>query len=108
MTDRVFAEWTTPFGSTETRCGALHRAQNHPRSITFLASSVVGRPLAGAVSDRSANCGRVLPLRWTKWGAGLAIGEGRERIYIVEPTGPIVDDPNLTDWESYAVLPLPR
>ena len=31
------------------------------------------------------------------WGAELAIGEGRERIYIVEPTGPIVDDPNLTD-----------
>ena len=25
------------------------------------------------------------------------MGDGRERIYIVEPTGPIVDDPNLTD-----------
>jgi hypothetical protein len=31
------------------------------------------------------------------WGAELAAGEGRERIYIVEPTGPFVDDPNLTD-----------
>lgn len=31
------------------------------------------------------------------WGAELAQGSGRERIYIVEPTGPIVDDPNLTD-----------
>lgn len=31
------------------------------------------------------------------WGAELAQGEGRERIYIVEPTGPIEDDPNLTD-----------
>ena len=31
------------------------------------------------------------------WGAELAVGEGRGRIYIVEPTGPIVDDPNLTD-----------
>ena len=31
------------------------------------------------------------------WGAELAAGEGRERIYIVEPTGPIFDDPNLTD-----------
>ncbi len=30
------------------------------------------------------------------WGAELAYGE-RERIYIVEPTGPIEDDPNLTD-----------
>lgn len=31
------------------------------------------------------------------WGAELAQGEGRGRIYIVEPTGPFVDDPNLTD-----------
>ena len=31
------------------------------------------------------------------WGAELAAGEGRERIYIVEPTGTYEDDPNLTD-----------
>jgi rifampin ADP-ribosylating transferase len=31
------------------------------------------------------------------WGAELAQGDGRERIYIVEPTGPIEDDPNLTN-----------
>ena len=31
------------------------------------------------------------------WGAELALGEGRERIYIVTPTGAIEDDPNLTD-----------
>ncbi len=31
------------------------------------------------------------------WGAELALGGGRERIYVVEPTGPMVDDPNLTD-----------
>jgi len=31
------------------------------------------------------------------WGAELAVGEGPGRIYIVEPTGPIEDDPNLTD-----------
>lgn len=31
------------------------------------------------------------------WGTELAFGEGKERIYIVEPTGPIEDDPNLTD-----------
>ena len=30
-------------------------------------------------------------------GAELAAGDGRERIYIVEPTGEFVDDPNLTD-----------
>mgnify|MGYP001024318181 CR=1 FL=1 len=31
------------------------------------------------------------------WGAELAKSDGRERIYIVERTGPIFDDPNLTD-----------
>lgn len=31
------------------------------------------------------------------WAAELAIGEGRERIYLVEPTGVIEDDPDLTD-----------
>lgn len=31
------------------------------------------------------------------WGAELAAGEGPGRIYLVEPTGAFVDDPNLTD-----------
>lgn len=31
------------------------------------------------------------------WGAELARGHGPERIYVVEPTGPIEDDPNVTD-----------
>jgi len=31
------------------------------------------------------------------WGAELAAGSGRERIYVVEPTGAIEDDPNVTD-----------
>jgi rifampin ADP-ribosylating transferase len=31
------------------------------------------------------------------WGAELAVGEGRGRIYMVEPTGTLEDDPNLTD-----------
>ena len=31
------------------------------------------------------------------WGAELAVGDGPGRIYRVEPTGPIEDDPNLTD-----------
>jgi hypothetical protein len=31
------------------------------------------------------------------WGAELAKGAGRGRIYTVEPTGPFEDDPNLTD-----------
>src|SRR6476619_7953869 len=31
------------------------------------------------------------------WGAELAAGEGRGRIYLVEPTGGFEDDPNVTD-----------
>ncbi|RPJ75121.1 MAG: NAD(+)--rifampin ADP-ribosyltransferase [Alphaproteobacteria bacterium] len=46
------------------------------------------------------------------WGAELALGEGVGRIYIVEPTGPFEDDPNLTNkkfpgnpTKSYRSLP---
>lgn len=31
------------------------------------------------------------------WGAELARGDAKERIYIVEPTGEFEDDPNVTD-----------
>lgn len=31
------------------------------------------------------------------WGAELAAGDGPERIYLVEPTGEVEDDPNLTN-----------
>ena len=31
------------------------------------------------------------------WGAELAVGSGQGRVYIVEPTGSIKDDPNLTN-----------
>lgn len=31
------------------------------------------------------------------WGAELADGDGRGRVYVVEPTGPFEDDPNVTD-----------
>lgn len=31
------------------------------------------------------------------WGDELAFGDARERIYLVEPTGAIEDDPDLTD-----------
>jgi rifampin ADP-ribosylating transferase len=54
----------------------------------------------------TSNFGTGKPLSWVyfsatldaaTWGAELAAGSGRGRIYIVEPTGPFVDDPNLTD-----------
>jgi len=31
------------------------------------------------------------------WGAELALGAGRQRIYLVEATGEVEDDPNVTD-----------
>ena len=34
------------------------------------------------------------------WGAELALGDGHGRIYMVEPTGPTMDDPNLTDKKA--------
>lgn len=53
-----------------------------------------------------SNFAEAKPLSWVYftgtldaaiWGAELAIGNGRERIYVVEPTGSIENDPNLTD-----------
>ncbi|HEY4163338.1 MAG TPA: NAD(+)--rifampin ADP-ribosyltransferase [Dongiaceae bacterium] len=58
------------------------------------------------VTGHKSNFGNGKPLSWVyftatldaaTWGAELAAGGGRGRIYIVEPTGPFVDDPNLTD-----------
>jgi hypothetical protein len=58
------------------------------------------------VVGHQSNFTDVEPLSWVYfagtldaaiWGAELAVGNGRERIYVVEPTGPIIDDPNLTD-----------
>ena len=54
----------------------------------------------------SSNYGARKPASWIYlsatleaaiWGAELAADDGRERIYIVEPTGEIFDDPNMTD-----------
>jgi len=54
----------------------------------------------------NSNYGTEKPLSWIYfsaalesaiWGCELAAGAGRERIYIVEPTGDWFDDPNLTD-----------
>jgi hypothetical protein len=54
----------------------------------------------------NSNFGENMQLSWVYfsgtldaaiWGAELARGQGCERIYVVEPTGPLFDDPNLTD-----------
>src|ERR1700744_1255057 len=58
------------------------------------------------VVGHQSNFTDVKPLSWIYftatldaaiWGAELAVCSERERIYVVEPTGPIMDDPNLTD-----------
>lgn len=58
------------------------------------------------VVGHQSNFSEAEPLSWVYfagtldaaiWGAELAAGSKRGRIYIVEPTGPIEDDPNLTD-----------
>lgn len=58
-----------------------------------------------AVGHKS-NFTEVKPLSWVYftstldaaiWGAELALGDRQERIYVVEPTGPFEDDPNVTD-----------
>ncbi|KTE05647.1 NAD(+)--rifampin ADP-ribosyltransferase [Sphingopyxis sp. H115] len=57
-------------------------------------------------AGRNSNYSADKPLSWIYfsaalesaiWGCELAAGDGRERIYIVEPTGDWFDDPNLTD-----------
>ena len=58
-----------------------------------------------AVGDPS-NFTDIKPLSWIYftatldaaiWGAELAAGTGPGRIYVVEPTGKVMDDPNVTD-----------
>ncbi len=58
------------------------------------------------VVGHRSNFTPVEPLSWVYftgtldaaiWGAELAVGDQPGRIYVVEPTGPIEDDPNLTD-----------
>jgi len=58
--------------------------------------------VAGHVSNFEA--GRVMnhvyvteTLDAAAWGAELAVGDGPGRIYVVEPTGSLEDDPNVTD-----------
>ncbi len=57
-------------------------------------------------AGRPSNYGSRRPSSWVyltgtleaaTWGAELAVGDGPGRIYTVEPTGPIMDDPNLTN-----------
>lgn len=39
-------------------------------------------------------------------GRGAGRGEGKERIYVVEPTGDFEDDPNVTDIDYMPPVPM--
>lgn len=58
------------------------------------------------VVGHQSNFTAAAPLSWVYfagtldaaiWGAELAAGDAPQRIYVVEPTGPFEDAPNLTD-----------
>jgi len=56
-----------------------------------------GRPSNFAVGRTINHVYVTATLDAATWGAELAKGDGRGRIFIVEPTGPLEDDPNVTD-----------
>lgn len=56
-----------------------------------------GRPPNFGKRERTTYVYLTATLDAATWGAELSLGEGPGRIYMVEPTGPITDDPNLTD-----------
>ena len=75
----------------------------HGTKIAFEAGDhiVPGRPSnfqAGRISSHVYFAALLEP---AVWGAELAValngGEGRGHVYVVEPTGPFEDDPNLTN-----------
>jgi hypothetical protein len=74
-------EWTHYHGTrADLRPGDLLVPGNDPNFGRALSHVYLSRTLDAAI-----------------WAAELARGEGAERIYLVEPTGPIEDDPNVTD-----------
>lgn len=91
---------TRPDDASETPTGPDAGATFYHGTRADLAAGDLIAP--GRTSNYSAD----KPLSWIYfsaalesaiWGCELAAGEGRERIYIVQPTGDWFDDPNLTD-----------
>ncbi len=95
-------------------CIAIHEGEHQTLSVTanqfrqtfFHGTRADLAPGDLIVAGQRSNFGDGEPLSWVYctgkldaaiWGAELAAGDGQPRIYLVEPTGPIVDDPNLTD-----------
>ena len=90
MTPEPFKPWTDAAGVPRYLHGT--KADLKPGDLIEAGrASNYGERTAAVVVDLTGT------LDAATWGAELAVGEGRGRIYLVEPTGPIEDDPNLTD-----------
>lgn len=71
----------------------------HGTKIDFKIGDLIGTGHATnyGTGRKSNNVYFSATLEAAVWGAELAQGDGPQRIYLVEPTGPFIDDPNLTD-----------
>lgn len=85
-----FEVWTDPLGQQRYLHGT--RADLKPGDLIE-----PGRASNFGDRKRAAFVYLTATLDAATWGAELALGDAPGRIYIVEPTGPIEDDPNLTD-----------
>jgi len=89
-TPEPFKVWTDSHGAL----GYLHGTKANLKPGDLIEA---GRPSNYGEKKNAAFVYLTATLDAATWGAELAVGVGRGRIYIVEPTGPIEDDPNLTD-----------
>jgi len=90
MTPEPFKVWTNDRGEE----GFLHGSKAALKPGELIEP---GRASNYGARDTAAFVYLTATLDAATWGAELALGEGRGHIYIVEPTGPIEDDPNLTN-----------
>lgn len=95
--------WTGSFDALDARLGALGTSDTQP---LFHGTKADLKPGDQIEAGRPSNYGQrkhaafvylTATLDAATWGAELALGDGPGRIYIVDPTGPFEDDPNLTD-----------
>lgn len=89
-TPEPFEEWTDSTGAP----GYLHGTKADLKRGDMITP---GRPSNYGERKEAAFVYLTGTLDAATWGAELAVGDGKGRIYVVEPTGPIEDDPNLTD-----------
>jgi rifampin ADP-ribosylating transferase len=90
QTPEPFKVWTNNRGED----GFLHGTKADLKTGDLIEA---GRPSNFGERKNAAFVYLTATLDAATWGAELAAGDGRGHIYIVEPMGPVEDDPNLTD-----------